>query len=134
MVKWLSENDICNPNQNRNLRTHNYQIFRTTPLHAAIATYHDKLFYQKPEELSLLKEMIAVLTEKFVEKNGENFDVARNYKSEGTDGFAIRITFNALKNYREKASPEALAATKIQRTFRVSRLDGESTTAEAGRV
>lgn len=120
MVKWLVENEICDINQDRKLRTHNYQLFRTTPLHAAISIYHDKLYYKKTEELEPLRELIDFLREKFVEKNGASFDQSRKaeYKEQGLDGFAIEMTFTADKKYQQIASKEALSATKIQRGFR----------------
>lgn len=116
LTRWLVNNDLADINKTRNIRNHNYQNHRTTPLHAAIAGYHDKLFYSTPSPAS--EEMIAILKEKFFEKNGPQFDEQRDYASEDIDGFAIRRTFEALNKFQQKASPEALATTKIQRAVR----------------
>ncbi len=119
MAKWLIENDICDANEvRRPIRNHNYHLHRTTPLHAAIAIYHDKLFYSDQSSLKPLTEIIDLLTTKFFEKNGENFDKKRNYRNEGVDAFGVEMTFWALDKYNQLASEKALAATSIQRAFR----------------
>jgi hypothetical protein len=130
-AKWLVENDLSDINQHRNLRTHNYQFFRLTPLHTAIAMYHDALAYGATSELEPLVEMIALLSEKFREKNGAAFDSSRDYRSEKSDAFAIKMTFMALEKFQQKASPEALAATTIQRAFRAHRLVREEVSKES---
>ncbi len=123
MAKWLIKNDICDDNEvRRPLRNHNYQLHRTTPLHAAIAIYHDKLFYSDQASLKPLAEIIDLLAEKFIEKNGEEFDKKRDYRSEGVDTFGVEMTFWALDSYKQLASEQGLAATTIQRAFRVSQL------------
>jgi hypothetical protein len=119
MAAWLVENDICDLNLDRKLRNHNYQLFRTTPLHAAIAIYHDKLFDGKEEELKPLAQIIDLMKAKFIEKNGPEFDAKkRDYAAEGANGFALQMTFGALKKYTQLASEKAIAAATIQRKFR----------------
>ena len=135
-AKWLVENDLVDSNQHRNLRTHNYQLFRTTPLHAAIAIYHDAIAYGALSELGPLQEMIAILSEKFREKNGEEFNSEKDYRSEGSDGFAIKMTFMALEKLQQNAPPKRLAATKIQRSFRAhqaTKIAGEEESKTVGR-
>ena len=113
LAKWFTENDLVNPNSNRTTRNHNYQYFRLTPLHTAIAIYHDKLYSgSKEPELKPLEEMIDILQKKFFEKNGSE-------ESKNND-FTVNLTYRAYNNFKEKASEEAVAATKIQRSFRAS--------------
>ncbi len=142
LAKWMVANDIGDINSNRKLRTHNYQLFRTTPLHAAIAIYNDKLFYQKFEDLEPLREMIGALQEKFIEKNGDRFDDKRDYKAEGiNDSVAVKITFAALTKYHEQTLPLNSkldnAANKIKSFFKAhnaNRLSNEGATLEGGRT
>lgn len=134
-AKWLAENDICDLNACRNLRTHNYQLFRTTPLHAAIAIYHDKLFYQKKEELEPLKEVIDVLAEKFFARNGREMEglakefLAKNGREMTKDDvpFHLEMTYKAYDNFQSKAVEE-VSAMKIQRTFRAHKKNTTNTT------
>lgn len=119
MMDWLIKNDIFDPNQNRARRNYCYYLHRTTPLHAAIAIYHDSLFYEKAEDLDPLRKVINDLTEQFHQKNGIKFDETRDYRKEGNDyPQGVKSTFEALEKYQTLASKEALAATKIQREFR----------------
>lgn len=117
MVKWLATNEICDPNLTRRSRTHSFQLFGTTPLHAAISIYHDALFYERKEDLEPLTEIIKILTGQFVKENGESFDKTKNYK-EGVRPFDVEVTFIAMEKYKTLTSPEAQAATTIQRAFK----------------
>lgn len=109
LVKWLSNNDLVDVNSNRTTRNHNYQFFRLTPLHTAIAIYHDKLYYGQKQDLKPLEAIIDILQEKFFEKNGKNSP---------NDFSPVGLTYTAYNNFKQKASEEAVAATTIQRRFR----------------
>ncbi len=87
-------------------------MFRLTPLHAAIAQYHDELFYNPSSYPSC--ELIDILKEKFLKENGESFDKTKKYD----DAFVVEMTYAALKNFELKAHPRSVAATTIQRAFR----------------
>lgn len=138
LAKWLVVNEISDINQHRNSRVHNYQLLRLTPLHAAIAMYHDALFYQT-EEVEPLRELIKVLKAKFIEKNGEAYDASKKeeHAKQGYDSFALELTFMANQKYETiMSSAETLAATKIQRSFRAfsaRRLAAEEAAKEGGR-
>jgi hypothetical protein len=110
LAKWLSNNDLVDVNSNRTTRNHNYQYFRLTPLHTAIAIYHDKLHYGLKSELKPLQEMIDILSKKFFEQNGPSELVDNNWP--------IKLTYRALNNFKEKASEEVVAATTIQRVLK----------------
>jgi hypothetical protein len=69
LAKWITQNDLADINSNRTTRNHNYQFFRLTPLHTAIAIYHDKLHSGVKSELKPLEEMIDILQEKFFVQN-----------------------------------------------------------------
>jgi len=109
LAKWLSNNDLVDVNSNRTTRNHNYQFFRLTPLHTAIAIYHDKLYYGQKSDLKPLEEMIDILQEKFFEKNG---------KISPGDSSPVGLTYAAYDNFKQKASKEVVAATTIQRGLR----------------
>ncbi len=115
MVRWLLDNDLADINKTRNVRAHNYQNYRLTPLHTAIAIYYDRLVYDTANSASG-HEMIDVLKAKFFEKNGDKFEDDKSYQG---DKFAIMLTFMGLDTYQERSSNvNNEAATKIQRAFR----------------
>ncbi len=109
LAKWLSDNDLVDPSSNRTTRNHNYQYFRLTPLHTAIAIYHDKLHYGLKSDLKPLEEMIDILQEKFF---------AEEYTYVTGQFSPIETTCMAYDNFKQKASEEAVAATTLQRAFR----------------
>lgn len=115
MVKWLLDNELADINKTRNIRTHNYQNFRLTPLHIAIANYYDHLVYDLAKSSSN-HEMIGYLQKKFFEKNGDKFDQNKNYQG---DKFAIMMTFAGLETYRERSSlVNEQAVAKISQAYR----------------
>lgn len=115
MVKWLLDNDLADINKSRNVRTHNYQNYRLTPLHTAIAIYYDRLVYDTANSASS-HEMIDILRTKFFEKNGEEYQEGKAYQG---DKFAIMLTFLGLDTYQERSlNVNNEAAKKIQKAFR----------------
>jgi hypothetical protein len=115
VVKWLLENDLADINKTRNVRTHNYQNYRLTPLHTAIANYYDRMVYDTANSASS-HEMIDVLKERFFEKNGDKYEEGKAYQG---DKFAIMLTFRGLDTYQERSSEvNNEGAKKIQKTLR----------------
>ncbi|MDX2082376.1 MAG: hypothetical protein SFV53_00090 [Rickettsiales bacterium] len=117
LANWLVDNNLVEESQGYLRHNHNWQLFRNTPLHAAITTHHDKLFYRNNEDLKPLEEIIHKLEAQFIAKNGDSFDKSKGDAAQGGNTtFMIDFTFRALENY--KNSREQIAATDIQRAFR----------------
>jgi|GEM_PF-3941454 len=115
MVKWITRNDLADINKGRKLRSHNYQNWRLTPLNIAISDYYDKLVYDTKNSASS-HEMIDVLKEKFIEKNGKEFDQQKTYNG---DKLAIMTTFVGLKIYSKRSQDvNNNAASSIQKILR----------------
>ncbi len=116
LAEWLLKNELVDINKPRNFRNHNYHNFRLTPLHTAISTYHDNLYYDTAHSAQS-HEMIDMLKAKFLEKNGEQFDESKC--TIGSDKFAVMLTFRGLEEYQKrKDQVEDKAATKIQSVIR----------------
>jgi hypothetical protein len=116
LADWLLKNDLVDINKPRLFKNHNYHTYRLTPLHAAISTYHDNLYYDTAHSAQS-HEMIDILKAKFLEKNGEQFDESKC--AIGSDKFAVTLTFCGLEEYQKrKDQVEDKAATKIQSVIR----------------
>lgn len=115
IAEWLLKNDLADINKTRTIRNHNYQNYRLTPLHTAIAIYHDRLYYDTAHSAAS-HEMIDLLAQKFHEKNGAEYEAGKVYEG---DNLALMITFMADNTYKTRRSEvEEEAAKKIQTTFR----------------